>query len=457
MAYNTCSCTDAEGKHVDVDAVDKNLSAKLALANDFPEFGTDVVITKAKDTFSPNPPNAMTYFAVQDCVPTSDDTCLQYLAGDIIVVKIKTNETWWYASTGGVEGYVRKIHLAMDSEGHPTSVEPVWEDDTYFGEYGVLKIHQEMLADRARTEAYHQAIMGASDFLKGKTVMDVGCGTGVLSIFAARAGAKKVYAIEASDIAHKTRKVVQDNKLDDIVEVINGKIEMLDIPCTVDLIISEWMGTFLVFEYMISSVLVARDKFLRDGGVVWPSTAKLFLVPVEAHTEYHNRVGCWSNQYGIDMSELIPDAKNEFTSRPNHCYVIDPKDMLASAKEMLVVDMLKVAESDLERFEQDLDFVVARAGSVHGFGSWFDVGFGLPHHRDDESVTLSTAPDSPTTHWKQDLFLLDEPLLVEAGDTLTGRCIAIRNPAFRRHLHVHLTLVHDRSKTNISKEFRLWR
>jgi len=72
-------------------------------------------------------------------------------------------------------------------------------------------------------------------------VLDVGCGTGILSMFAARAGAARVFAVDASAIALKAERNVRDNGLEGVIEVVRGKIEELDLP-PVDVIISEWMG-----------------------------------------------------------------------------------------------------------------------------------------------------------------------------------------------------------------------
>lgn len=83
------------------------------------------------------------------------------------------------------------------------------EHDYYFGSYSKFGIHEEMLKDTVRTRAYQRAIEENPDDFKDKIVLDIGCGTGILSIFAARAGAKHVYAVENADIAHYAREIVK--------------------------------------------------------------------------------------------------------------------------------------------------------------------------------------------------------------------------------------------------------
>jgi hypothetical protein len=66
-----------------------------------------------------------------------------------------------------------------------------------------------------------------------------------------------------SNIIHQARVIVKDNNLDDKVTLIQGKMEEVVLPVDkVDIIISEWMGYFLLYESMLDTVLVARDKYL---------------------------------------------------------------------------------------------------------------------------------------------------------------------------------------------------
>ena len=129
-----------------------------------------------------------------------------------------------------------------------------------------------MLKDTVRTDAYRDFIYGNKHLFKNKTVLDVGCGTGILSMFCARAGAAKVIAVDNSDIVIKAREIVYANKLDSVITVVRGKIEEVTLPVQqVDVIVSEWMGYCLLYEAMLDSVLYARDHYLAPGGLMVPS------------------------------------------------------------------------------------------------------------------------------------------------------------------------------------------
>uniref|UniRef100_A0A2P2L8Y2 Uncharacterized protein MANES_03G031500 n=1 Tax=Rhizophora mucronata TaxID=61149 RepID=A0A2P2L8Y2_RHIMU len=135
--------------------------------------------------------------------------------------------------------------------------------DYYFDSYSHFGIHEEMLKDAVRTKTYQNVIYQNKFLFKDKVVLDVGAGTGILSLFCAKAGAAHVYAVECAHVADMAKEIVESNGFSNLITVLKGKIEEIELPVAkVDIIISEWMGYFLLFENMLNTVLYARDKWL---------------------------------------------------------------------------------------------------------------------------------------------------------------------------------------------------
>ena len=140
----------------------------------------------------------------------------------------------------------------------------------YFRYYGLIPQQQNMLQDAVRTGTYFTAILENARDFKDKVVMDVGAGSGILSFFAAMAGARRVYAVEASAMSEHCAKLLAGNpRLRDTIVIVNGKVEEVEIPEKVDVLVSEPMGTLLYNERMIESYLLARDRFMRREEDGW--------------------------------------------------------------------------------------------------------------------------------------------------------------------------------------------
>lgn len=286
---------------------------------------------------------------------------------------------------------------------------PTWDMDYYFESYSELEIHESMLKDAARTEAYRDALYHNKDFFKGKVVLDVGCGTGILSMFAARAGASQVYSVDNATIINKARQIVTANGLDDIITFVPGQVEQVTLPVDkVDVIISEWMGYFLLFEGMFDSVIAARDRWLAPDGIMAPSRMTM-LVGAFQDSEYVNdRYHFWKNVYGFDMSAmkgfLLRDAQVDYAhaeslvSVPQVVKEIDTKTSTVPQLDFLT-------ELSLE--------IMSEEALLHGLIGWFDTYFEGPDAF--ETILLSTGPAATPTHWKQCLFLFETPLEVTKG------------------------------------------
>lgn len=162
----------------------------------------------------------------------------------------------------------------------------------YFQFYGYLSQQQNMMQDYIRTSTYQRAILSNAEDFRGKVVLDVGAGSGILSFFAVQAGARKVYAVEASSMAKHAEALVASNKLTDRITVIAGKIEEISLPETVDIIISEPMGYMLFNERMLETYLHAK-KWLAPNGNMFPTRGDLHVAPfsdAQLYTEQVRRI-----------------------------------------------------------------------------------------------------------------------------------------------------------------------
>ncbi|EEF49634.1 probable protein arginine N-methyltransferase 6 [Ricinus communis] len=331
-------------------------------------------------------------------------------------------------------------------------------DMAYFHSYAHVGIHEEMIKDRVRTETYRSAIMQHQSYIEGKVVVDVGCGTGILSIFCAQAGAKRVYAVDASDIAVQANEVVKANNLSDKIIVLHGRVEDVEIDEEVDVIISEWMGYMLLYESMLGSVITARDRWLKRGGIILPSTATLYMAPVTHPDRYTESIDFWRNVYGIDMSAMMPLAKQCAFEEPS-VETISGENVLTWPHMVKHVDCYMIQIHELESVSTRYKFQSMMKAPLHGFAFWFDVEFCGPatspintlannppvdgnqskkRTNPNDSLVLSTAPEDPPTHWQQTVIYFYDPIEVEQDQLIEGSVILSQSKENRRFMNIHL-------------------
>uniref|UniRef100_A0A7S3KFV0 type I protein arginine methyltransferase n=1 Tax=Euplotes crassus TaxID=5936 RepID=A0A7S3KFV0_EUPCR len=283
--------------------------------------------------------------------------------------------------------------------------------DYYFESYSNFYIHEEMLKDKVRTESYRSAIENNPEAFKDKVVLDIGCGTGVLSIFAARAGAKHVYGIDNADIVHYAREIVKQNGFEKQITIIQGKVEEIDLPVEkVDIIISEWMGYFLLYESMLDTVLFARDKWLQSGGIILPDKCTMHVAAIEDKDYKTKKLNFWNNVYGIDMSCLTPAS---FVEPVVDSMSYDPIN--TTEDTFFEIDLYTVKTEDLE-FSNTYNIQMMRDDTIHGIVTWFDIFFGNMKHE----VKFSTGPYEQVTHWKQTVFYFNGEYKLKEGDIISG-------------------------------------
>lgn len=281
----------------------------------------------------------------------------------------------------------------------------------YFNSYSHFGIHHEMLSDTVRTEAYRAAILGNPSLFKGADILDVGCGTGILSMFSQDAGAKLVVGIDGADhVLECASKVLRENKKEEITLVL-GRIEKTPLPYeSFDAIVSEWMGYFLLYEGMLDSIIFARDRYLKKDGKLLPNRCTMHLVAVSDKERYDKLIGFWDDVYGYSMSCLRKDALTE----PN-VETIPSDKVISESCTLADIDLYTCTKQDVT-FQALLSMPITSDGIVTSLAGYFDTYFDLP----DKSSKFSTAPEAKATHWQQTVFYLPEPIAVNKGDTLSG-------------------------------------
>ena len=290
--------------------------------------------------------------------------------------------------------------------------------DDIFSNYSHSQIHLDMIQDEPRTLAYYNSIEKNASFFKDKVVADVGSGTGILSLFAARVGAKKVYAIECTPIHKLAEKIIKDNNFENIITVVVGRSEEIQLPEKVDIIISEWMGYSLYFEVMLPAVLSIRDRFLKPNGLILPSSARLFISAVEVAEYRATSVDYWDSVYGLNFS-----AMKEFSIKEPVIESVYPSQLLSAASIISEIDISK-CQSSCQFFTSPFKLYINRFDLFDGFITWFDVDFNGPISKS----RLSTSPFDKSTHWAQTVFLLPQPIEVKKGDIFIGTIQTLPHP-----------------------------
>ncbi len=300
------------------------------------------------------------------------------------------------------------------------------DEHPFFVYYGQIVHQQNMLQDYVRTGTYQAAIARNKIDFKDKVIMDVGTGTGILAMFCCgeAGGARLCYAVEASDMYRSAEQLIRGNgftlqdikvihsKVEDIelelessairgyvesfassvmgglssstaaAKIASGKKEKSKIHEKVDVIISEPMGFMLVHERMLESFVLARQKFLKPGGRMFPTRGTIYCLPFSDQSLYNEQMSrpqFWKTKdfFGFDMRSLEKQAIQEIFSQAVVGY-FDPSILLASeeytAKHIIDFETCTI-EDHLTKFQIPLSFAINQTALLHGLACWFDVDF----------------------------------------------------------------------------------
>lgn len=326
-----------------------------------------------------------------------------------------------------------------------------------------------MLKDTPRTASYRDFIYDNKSLFADKLVLDVGCGTGILSMFSARAGARHVVAADNSDIINRAREIISANGLGSKITCARGKVEdMASLPLPpashapkdpdthvadagkVDILVSEWMGYILLYEAMLDSVISARDRFLDPThGLMVPSHCTLHIAPVADPEYIADSISWWGDVYGFDMRAMTKNIYDDVLIR-----AVPAEFVAAPSAVFRTLDLHTVTVAELV-FQAPFEVVLDKdVDGLDAWVIWFD-NFFLPGRHEQlpsdaraeswkgKGVAFTTGPGGTTTHWQAGLLVLNRTKTnvtpLKQGQRITGSVTYKKREVNSRELDVEIS------------------
>jgi protein arginine N-methyltransferase 1 len=272
---------------------------------------------------------------------------------------------------------------------------------------GDLEFHGFCLNDTgSRLDQFATAI--AARIKPGDTVVDLGAGSGILSFLACRAGARRVYAIEAGDSLEFARLLAARTGFAERIEFINKPSSQVVLPERANALVGDIHDTFGLQRHGLSSMIDARDRFLAPGGALIPCAIRLMAVPIEAPDMYRRTVDLWNRRvHDVDLSPLRSLAVNQ--PAPTR---VDRSQLLSEPASLETIDLMRVARGYAGG---DVSCDVVRDGIMHGVCGCFVTTLAAGVH-------MGNVPgESGTTNFAQAFFPIESPVAVQAGDRVAIR------------------------------------
>lgn len=274
--------------------------------------------------------------------------------------------------------------------------------------------HARMLHDERRTGDYMAAITEA--VRPEDIVVDIGTGSGVLAIAAARAGARHVYAIEASDIAAVAGSVFGLNGVEDRVTLIPGWSRQVELPERADLLVAEIIGNEPLEEEILETTLDARRRLLKPGARLIPHALTLLARPLLLPDEEARQraigqaaVGRWQSLYDMEFQPLLDAAVPGPVNMPTEAEVAARWPPVGPPVVLAALNLATFTEASVRA---SADLVVNAPGAVNAVAVTFRAAlYGTIEHMLDPWTW-------PTSSWATSVWVLPDRLELGPGSAL---------------------------------------
>jgi protein arginine N-methyltransferase 1 len=261
-----------------------------------------------------------------------------------------------------------------------------------------------MIMDRIRTNAYQQALARA--IKPGDVVVDLGAGTGLFTLHACRLGAKLVHAIEPNPIIQVAREIVQANGFSDRVAFHQAMSFDVELPQPADVVVTDPRGVLPLSERAIPTIIDARRRLLKPGGVLIPQQDTIWAALVEANEIYSTHYeDPWRRS--SDGFNLEPARQRRVNTVSKHH--LKRGQLLSVPVPWATLHYRTVETASVDR---TVEFEVLRPGLADGFILWFDSEL-------TEGINLSNAPGKPKLIYGQLFVPMQEPLPVLRKQLIT--------------------------------------
>lgn len=267
-----------------------------------------------------------------------------------------------------------------------------------------IEYHRTLIADQVRNQAFHDAL--ARFIKRGETtVADIGAGTGLIGLMAAKLGAREVLMYEAAEVAGVAEQTVKANRAK-VCQLIPCHSTEMDEPPRVDVVVSETLGNYALEENIVDTLADARVRHLKDGGVIIPSRIRQLVVPVISD-RIHRELTVWNDVgFGLDLSSAREMSLNNVYVRS-----FGADELLGHGGEAKVWDTVTFGPDTKSVRKGEASWKLAEAQTIYGFAYWWEAELA-------DDIVLSTGPGAPRTHWEQLYFPLQKPIAAEAGESV---------------------------------------
>jgi type I protein arginine methyltransferase len=258
----------------------------------------------------------------------------------------------------------------------------------------------EMISCTPRMDAFMEALRRA--VFPGATVIDIGAGTGIFSLLAVQFGAARVVAIEPASAARVLAISARDNNCSDRIEIHGGLSTDYHPDVRADVIISDLRGSLPLFEHHVGTIIDARERLLKPGGVLIAQRDTI-RIALACHPDYAVTFDePWSRtRFGLDLT-----AGRRFATNRQVVTTLQPEALKSAAADLIMIDYRTVASANQSG---TACLVVEQSGTVNGFLLWFDC-------ETADGLGFSNAPGSPRLVYQSSFFALDAPVIAAAGD-----------------------------------------